>query len=289
MPRLARWMFNALYAVALTGFDHRRPPLICCSRARPGTARFSLASREDYAMNGTTSSALPGSQAEIQLESARNRLKPFFDCPGLRAMFSSSTNSFDVAAWMRDKKVVIINLAPHGKLPEQSADTLGGPSSRNLQHRPLAAAGAAPGYARHPRRVSALCRPGFGILPGRVAAASDIAPAIHQSFSQLKQGEVDLTSLIFQAQHGWRSRSAASTPASLPRACRNDLRSDESQRRNLAPQPAVRRPSHHRFAEFKHQRAVCPAVERDTRCQDDAQRESRSSRRRCDRRGEELG
>src|SRR5438874_3425704 len=67
-----------------------------------------------------------GNQAEVRLESCPNRLNPIFESPGLRAMFSSSRNYLDVRRWMREKRVVLINLAPLGKLPETMADTIGG-------------------------------------------------------------------------------------------------------------------------------------------------------------------
>ena len=41
-------------------------------------------------------------------------------------MFSSSHNYLDVLRWMRERRIVVINLAPLGVLPETIADTIGG-------------------------------------------------------------------------------------------------------------------------------------------------------------------
>lgn len=142
-----------------------------------------------------------GSQADVQLESCRNRLSPVFESPGLRAMFSSSRNYLDVARWMREKKVVLINLAPLGTLPETMADMIGGLVVNEV----LSVARSLPPEARTDTLLvmdefQRFVGPDleFSLAESRQLRTSLVMS--HQSFSQLKRGEVDLTSLIFQAQ-----------------------------------------------------------------------------------------
>ncbi len=200
MPRLARWMFNSMYAVALLGLTiadaaHLLFPQSNLHRRILNCLPEQLRVEWELIIKAT------GNQAEIQLESTRNRLKPFFDCPGLRAMFSSATNCLDVGRWMREHKIVIINLAPMGKLPEQSADTLGGLIVNEI----FSVARSLPPELRKETLVildefQRFVGPDleFSLAESRQLKTSLLLS--HQSFSQLKQGDVDLTSLIFQAQ-----------------------------------------------------------------------------------------
>ncbi len=200
MPRLARWLFNSMWAVAQIGLtiadaEHllfpqstlHKPMLACL----PESLR--------YEWNQIIEAK--GNQAEVQLESSRNRLKPFFDSPVLRAMFASHVNRFDVHRWMREKKVVLINLAPKGKLPENSADTIGGLVVNEV----FSIARSLPPEQRvetilvldeFQRFVGPDLE--FSLAESRQLKTSLILS--HQSFSQLDRENVDLTSLIFQAQ-----------------------------------------------------------------------------------------
>jgi len=67
-----------------------------------------------------------GGEAGRILESSRNRLKPFFENPILRSIFGSSTNRLDILRFMREGRIVLINLAPQNRLSPQLADAIGG-------------------------------------------------------------------------------------------------------------------------------------------------------------------
>jgi hypothetical protein len=209
MPRLMRWMFNSLYAVCQLGLtvvhaahllfpgsDMHRPLLGCLPEAL----------RAEWA--GIL--RVGGAQAEQQLESTRNRMKPFFESPVLRAMFASPVNRFDVCGWMAGHRIVVVNLAPMGRLDVSSADTMGG----LIVNEVLSVARSLP---PEERRETVLVLDEFQ----RFVQGSDLEFALaesrqlrvpmvlsHQSFSQLKSDSVDLTSLIFQAQNRLILRAA---------------------------------------------------------------------------------
>jgi hypothetical protein len=202
MPRLMRWLFNSLWAVAQLGLtvvhashllfpgsELHRPLLGCLPEALRDEWRQILEAR--------------GSQAEVQLESCRNRMKPFFDSPVLSAMFASPQNRFDVRRWMRERKIVVVNLAPMGRLDVPSADTLGGLIVNEVLS-------VARSLRPEERDETVLVLDEFQ----RFVMGSDLEFALaesrqlrvpmvlsHQSFSQLESDSVDLTSLIFQAQN----------------------------------------------------------------------------------------
>lgn len=200
MPRLMRWLFNSMWAVAqlgltLTDTEHllfpnsplHRPLLACLPEALR------------YEWNQIIEAK--GAQAEVQLESTRNRLKPYFDSPVLRAMFASPVNRFDVLGWTRERKVVLVNLAPMGRLPETSADAIGG----LIVNEVFSIARSLPPAARVETLVvldefQRFIGPDleFSLAESRQLKTSLVLS--HQSFSQLVRGDVDLTSLIFQAQ-----------------------------------------------------------------------------------------
>ncbi len=202
MPRLARWLYNAFWAVAQLGLTigdtvhllsagselHKRILEIL-----PESLRWEW--RGIYGAHG--------SQAEMQLESSRNRLRPIFEAPFLRATFSSSRNFLDVLNWMRSGKIVLINLGQFNTLHHTMGDTIGGLILNEITN---VTRSLPPG-----RKLETLV-----VLDEfqRFVGGSDLEYALaesrqmklrlvlsHQSFSQLRRDDVDLTSLIFQAQN----------------------------------------------------------------------------------------
>lgn len=196
-PRLARWMFNAFYGATQLG--------LCISDC----AHFLY---EHSPFHLGLIDALPidiqrewlqiltnKNQADIQLESTRNRLKPFFVSNVLKWMFSSATSHFDIVNWMRQKKIVIVNLAPKGKIANLDADTIGGlivnevlSIARSLE--PQQRRDTLLVLDEFQRFVNADLE--FALAESRQLKVQLVLS--HQSFSQLEQNDVDLTSLIFQ-------------------------------------------------------------------------------------------
>ena len=59
-----------------------------------------------------------GSEPTRILESTRNRLDPFFNSPNLRRMFGSRRGLFDCERFIRERKIVILDLGRYGKIPD---------------------------------------------------------------------------------------------------------------------------------------------------------------------------
>jgi hypothetical protein len=200
MPRLARWMVNAFLAAAalqLTIIDCAH--FLMPSSRHHGALLQCLPEQLQLEWDEIRRSR-PGDVSRL-LESTRNRLKPFFESPVLRQMFGSTVNRLDMARFMREGKIVLINLAPYNRLPEQISDAIGGLVINEV----LATARSLPLGVRYP---TYLLLDEFQRFVGR-----DLESAIpevrqlgiklllsHQSLSQLKRGDTDLTSLIFQCQ-----------------------------------------------------------------------------------------
>ncbi len=200
MPRLARWLFNAFWAAAQLGLTVAD----CSHLLMPGSPLHDPLLRLLPAMLQAEWAEIQrarGSEAVRILESSRNRLKPYFENPILRGMFGSAQNRLDVSRFMAEGKIVLVILARQNRLCPQTADTIGG----MLLNEILATARSLPLGVRYPTYV--------WLDEFQRYVSPDIEEAIpevrqmgvrlflsHQSFSQLKRGDVDLTSIIFQCQ-----------------------------------------------------------------------------------------
>ncbi|REK08651.1 MAG: hypothetical protein DWQ37_20145 [Planctomycetota bacterium] len=201
MPRLARWTFNSFHAVQQLGLTigdsahllfpgsdlHRR--LLECL---PERLRY-----EWRELIGSHS-------AEVvrTLESTRNRLKPFFDSDILRLMFSSTENRADLGRMMRERRIVVLNLSPQNRLAPQLADTFAGLFFNELltTARSLPLPDRVPTYCWLDEFQRMISGPDLEFAIPEVRQLGIRLVLAHQSFSQLARGEVDLTSLIWQAQ-----------------------------------------------------------------------------------------
>lgn len=66
-----------------------------------------------------------GNEAVRILESTRNRFDPFYESAILRRMFGSTRSHFNCEQFIRDRRIVIVNLAKLGNLPVHLGNTLG--------------------------------------------------------------------------------------------------------------------------------------------------------------------
>jgi hypothetical protein len=200
MPRLARWTFNAFSAAAQLGLTIPD----CVHFLMPGSPYHAdllkiLPERLRYEWEELIQSR-SGEVIRI-LESSRNRLKPYFESDILRRMFGSRENHLDVARFMREGKIVILNLAPGNRLSEQLSDAIGSLVLNEI----LATARSLPRGIRYPTYLVLDEFQNF-VGPDMEAALPEVRQLglrlllSHQSFSQLKRGDYDLTSMIFQAQ-----------------------------------------------------------------------------------------
>jgi hypothetical protein len=197
MPRLARWTFNAFWAAAQLGLTVTD----CTHLLNPGSDYHAPILKALPPMLRAEWAEMKGNEAVRILDSSRNRLRPYFTAPVLQAMFGSSKSYLDVPRFMREGKIVILNLAQRGRLSSQLGDAIGGLVINEVL-------------------TTARCQE-FGVVyPTYLLldefqnfVGPDIQSAIpemrqlgvrlllsHQSFSQLKRGDLDLTPLIWQAQ-----------------------------------------------------------------------------------------
>lgn len=199
MPRLARWMFNSFWAASQLGLTIG--DCVHLLQPRSDLHRLLVAALPDDLRWEWDQIFANNAEAERQLESSRNRLRPIFRSNFLRATFSSTRNYLDVRSWMRDRKIVVINLAPKGKLPPEIADMIGGLVVNEVTS-------VARSLLPQERVETLLVLDEFQNFVGpdlefSLAESRQLKTSLilsHQSFSQLKREDVDLTSLIFQAQ-----------------------------------------------------------------------------------------
>jgi cell division septum initiation protein DivIVA len=200
MPRLARWLFNSFFACALLGLNISDTAHLLLPGSpfhKPLLEALPDRLRQEW------KELVEGRSAEVGriLESARNRLKPYYESPILRQMFGATSNRLDVLRFMREKRVVVLNLAPNNRLPEQVADAIGGLVINEV----LTTARSLPIGVRYPTFLFLDEFQRF-VGPDVEAAIPEVRQLgiklilSHQSFSQLKRGDHDLTSMIFQAQ-----------------------------------------------------------------------------------------
>lgn len=200
MPRLARWLFNSFYACALMGLtiaDSAHLLLPGSRYHRPILSALPDQLQDEWAELLSNNRG----EAARQLESARNRLKPFYEAPALRQMFGATTNRLDMLRFMREGRIVLVNLQPGGVIPEQITDAIGGMVINEV----LATARSLPPHTRYPTYLFLDEFQRF-VGPDVEAAIPEVRQLGiklilgHQSFAQLKQGDLDLTTMIFQAQ-----------------------------------------------------------------------------------------
>ncbi len=201
MPRLRKWCFNAFLAVARL----RLPIAICQHLLQPGSPEHEallklLPAEIKYEWLEILNSR--GNEAIKTLDSTRNRLDPFFRSIILKRMFGSQRSNFDVESLIAQRRIVIINLAGSRRIPAHLSGTIGALFLNEIMESAM---------SMSPKVV----RPTYILLDEfQQFIGPDIYDAIptvrqkgirlilsHQSFSQLTQGDIDLTGLIWQPRN----------------------------------------------------------------------------------------
>jgi hypothetical protein len=200
MPRLARWVFNAFWAAAQLGLTIAD----CVHFLMPGSPYHSdLLLRLPPRLRLVWAELMESRTGEVLriLDSSRNRLKPYFESDILRRMFGATRNRMDVLRFMREGSIVLFNLSPQNRLSSQLANTIGALVLNEI----LATARSLPRGVRYPTYLMLDEFQNF-VGPDLVAALPEVRQLgirlllSHQSFSQLRRGDYDLTNMIFQAQ-----------------------------------------------------------------------------------------
>ena len=200
MPRLSRWLFNSFFACAILGLTIADSVHLLL----PGSPfHEQLLAALPPRLNFEWQELLKSHGGEVGriLEAARNRLKPYYDFPILQNMFGTTRNYLDTLRFMREGRIVVLNLAPRNRIPGQVADAIGGLLINEI----LMTARSLPIGVRYPTYLFLDEFQRF-IGPDIEAAIPEVRQLgirlvlSHQSLSQLKRGDQDLTSMIFQAQ-----------------------------------------------------------------------------------------
>ncbi len=201
MPRLARWLFNSFHAVQQLGLTISDSVHLVLPRSDHHSAMLEALPHELQAEWKELTSSNSGEVLRA-LDSTRNRLHPFYHFPNLAFTFGSSRNYVDMERFMREKKIVILDLSPQNRISPQIADTYAGLFFNEL----LTTARSLPPTERQEtycwldefqRMVSG---PDIQYAIPEVRQLKIRLILAHQSFAQLVQGETDLTSMIFQPQ-----------------------------------------------------------------------------------------
>jgi hypothetical protein len=200
MPRLARWLFNSFFACALLELTVSDAVHLLM----PGSDYHQLLLRAlpprlQYEWNDLRKVS-PNEVSRI-LESTRNRLKPYFESPILRRMFGTTANGLDMHRFMQEGRLLLLNLGPLNRVPDQVADAIGG----MVIHEALMTARSLPPGLRSPTYMildefQRFVGPDIESAIPEVRQLGIKLLLSHQSFSQLKRGDLDLTNMIFQCQ-----------------------------------------------------------------------------------------
>ena len=204
-PRLMQWSYKALAAMAAMGLP------IAMSRylLHPGTDEHRmLLSKIPPEIRAHWEEILKakGNEAVKILESTRNRFDPFYEAPQARRMFGSWQGTFDIERLIRERRIVIVNVAQLGRLPKLLGSTIGSLILNEVFETAFSLAA---------REGRAAVDPTYVLLDEfqMFAASPDIEDALptcrqmglrlilsHQSFAQLERNEIDLTHMIWQAR-----------------------------------------------------------------------------------------
>ena len=200
MPRLARWLFNSFYACSLSGLTiadsaHLLSPGTDLHTAILRTLPTELKTEWESLVKTSPN------QVAITLDSTRNRLKPFHEAPPLRRMFGATTGGLDMLRFMKEGKILLLNLSAGNRLPEHVSDAIGGLIINEV----MTTARSLPMGVRYPTYMvldefQRFVGPDIRDAIPEVRQLGIKLLLSHQSMSQLKVGETDLTSMIFQAQ-----------------------------------------------------------------------------------------
>jgi len=200
MSRLARWTFNAFWAAAQLGLTVSD----CWHFLQPASKYHKPLMRmlpEQLRTEWQEVTNPRSSEATRLLESSRNRLKPYFESDILRRMFGTTENRLDITRFMREGKIVLIDLAPRNRLAGQLSNTIGSLVLNEI----IATVRSLPRRERYSTYVFLDEFQNF-VGPDLADALPEVRQLglkfllSHQYFEQLKRGDYDLTDLIFQAQ-----------------------------------------------------------------------------------------
>ena len=203
MARLRKWMYSALLAAARLFY----PIASCRYLLQPGSEEHRGFLRQlpaDLQYEWSEILNARGSEAIRILESTRNRLAPYFDSSILRRIFGSTRNHLDVERFIHDRNIVLINVSTgENQLSGQLGKTYGALAFNQI--------------INTARYLAAVGRPATDVFVVLDEFQDYVSPDLYesipivrqmgiklvlanQSYSQLVQGDLDLTGIIWQAR-----------------------------------------------------------------------------------------
>ncbi|QDT45180.1 Type IV secretion-system coupling protein DNA-binding domain protein [Gimesia alba] len=203
-PRLLQWTYKAFCAAAMMGL----PIAMCKHLLHPGSPEHEAILNRipgDIRFHWNDILGARGSEAVRILESTRNRLDPFFESTNLRRMFGCTRSLFDCERFIKERRIVILNLGKYGRLPGFVADTIGALALNEIVETASRLSTNAGKQAVDPTYVV------MDEFQKYVSVdIEDALPTVrqmglrlilaHQSFAQLDREDVDLTQMIWQAR-----------------------------------------------------------------------------------------
>ena len=204
-PRLMQWSYKAVAAMAAMGL----PLAMSRFLLHPGTQEHSAILQrlpDDISYHWAEILNARGSEPTRILESTRNRFDPIYEAPQTRRMFGTLDSRLDVERFIRERRIVILNVARLGRLPRLLGSTIGSLVANEVFETAWRMATL---YGR------SSVEPTYLLLDEcQMFVSPDIEDSLptcrqmglrlilaHQSFSQLQQADIDLTSMIWQARN----------------------------------------------------------------------------------------
>lgn len=207
-PRLMQWSYAAMTAIA----EMRLPISLSEHLLHDGTDEHkallrrlpdSLRSRWNTILN-----ARHGEAVKI-LESTRNRFDPFFKAPQTKRMFGVTDNHFDCERFISERRIVIVNvsnISVGGKISEQLGETIGSLMLNEIFETAFRMCSTMGRKSVNPTMIvldefQKFISPDIEDALPTVRQVGLQLVLAHQSFSQLEQGDLDLRTMIWQAQN----------------------------------------------------------------------------------------
>ncbi|NQV28732.1 MAG: DUF87 domain-containing protein, partial [Rhodopirellula sp.] len=123
-PRLMQWSYKAMTAMAAMKF----PIAISRFLLHPGSDEHAALLRRipgEIQHHWQEILKAKGGEAVRILESVRNRFDPFYEAPQTRRMFGTFESRFDTERFIRERRIVIVNVAKLGRIPDRLGNTIG--------------------------------------------------------------------------------------------------------------------------------------------------------------------
>jgi hypothetical protein len=125
-PRLARWLFNAGYAVVDSGLTlYQTRHMVNPTNPLQRSAIISKIKDPDIRAEWEGISKLKITMQEERLESSYNKLKLFVSHEILKLIIGQYTNTVDFPAILDDNKILLVNLARQGVMTDENRHMLG--------------------------------------------------------------------------------------------------------------------------------------------------------------------